>query len=675
MAKVKFEPLFDLGKGMKYAIPKIPDEKTIPGYELASLKQKFQLPELPSTLEFNKLTEESQLDIIASDLHRRQFGYWCFVKGIPIYLAPTHYFYMQHWNMAAITQTGMPDFRYAQLKYFYFYDFCEKDPDCYGGIMLTQKRFSKTEGALAHLYNMATNGIRKQSRFSIQSFNATEASKLFTKRIMRSHKLIRPYLIPISNETKSTKPVVTELTFYGSKTSTGEQSDSLDNTIDHRPTLETALQGERPAAAFVDEPGSINEMSLLTWWTTTKQQLATGNIIFGRAWLPTTLETMKGRAAEEFKELYYQSDYRKRDKNNHTVSGMYSMYMPHYEGREGFIDQWGFSMTDEAKQYRENELENATPSQRRKLKQQFSENEEEAFDVSGDTVWESEVEEAIKATIEKNIMNPHRDRPVIFFESQESKEVAFRVVTSEKQMEKACIMIEDARPNVSYKIGVDSIATTKEVGVEEGSKFAFTIFKTFELDKDDYMPVMTYEYRPDSMDECWTQLWLAARHYSQWEKIEILGESNVGQGMAVWEFFSKRGAGHMLKKHNKKVWLHRGDDVIERQITTANRVLRIHVHKWKSNNLLRQLLKAQQDNTDLADSALMGMLLFDNYERALGVWNKRKGYQAMPKQVVVRDGKGRTKLVWKDTTESTSWNLFGKNNPNEAWMKSQIVRR
>ena len=43
-----------------------------------------------------------------------------------------------------------------------------------------------------------------------------------------------------------------------------------------------------------------------------------------------------------FKDLYYDSDITKRNRNGQTKSGMYSLFIPMEWNMEGFIDRYGF---------------------------------------------------------------------------------------------------------------------------------------------------------------------------------------------------------------------------------------------------------------------------------------------------------------------------------------------
>lgn len=326
-------------------------------------------------------------------------------NGVPTYITGSNYFYLTYWFIAAVNEDGYPDHREAVKEWFYVMDICHKDIFCFGAIMGCQKRFGKTEICLADEYNHATL-IIKDSLFGMNSLSSTEArNNLFKSRLMRSHKRIPNYLKPISNETKSKREITSELTFKGTSLGSGKYTNALNNVIDHRPTLVSAYQGKRPAYIFFDEPGSVDEISLIDWWTTVRQQLALGKRIFGKCFLPTTLESMNPSGAAEFKELWYKSDINKRDGNGRTESGLYKYFKPHYKGREGFIDEYGFDLIDEAKKFRQNELDNADANGKMKIKRQYPENEDEMFYVINE---ESQLNlQNIEDQLNYNEANPH----------------------------------------------------------------------------------------------------------------------------------------------------------------------------------------------------------------------------------------------------------------------------
>lgn len=400
MAAIEIE-----GFPIAYELPEQPPIKEISGNHLPKKDQKWIREILPSDKEAALLTKEERLQIQKQELTRRVLGFWFMNNGEPTYITGAHYFYLTHWFFAALTKDGYGVYMEAQRDWFYVIDICVKDPNCYGAIMMCQKRFGKSEMALAELYNAATL-LDTDCLFGMNSLSATEAkNNLFKSRIMRSHKRIPNYLKPVSNESKGTKEIVSELTFLGEKVDGGVYKGGLNNVIDWRPTIPSAYQGKRPKRVFFDEPPSVEEMDLMEWWTTVREQLAQGtDVIFGRAFLPATLETMDKKGAPKFQEIWEGSDYNQRDANGRTRSGLYRYLKPYYKGREGCVDEYGKDDIEKAKKFRQNQLENATPEGAVKIRNQYPENERDAFGLA--TSYSPFDTQKIKDQLEFNKINP-----------------------------------------------------------------------------------------------------------------------------------------------------------------------------------------------------------------------------------------------------------------------------
>ena len=448
--------------GVTYTLPKVPDEKEIEGYQLASAKQKFKRIIFPSDDEIETYSEESKLEIIKRELTRRTNGYWFFNNGVPTYITGSHYFYLNYWFMGAETFDGFPEYRWAGAKWAYFNDYCDKDPNCLGGIMLCQKRFGKTEWQISDIYNSATL-LDNERDFGMQSLNSTEAkNNLFKGRLMRSHKRIPNYLKPYSNETNSTKEIMSELRFIAEKNIKGNYKDALNNKIDWRPTLVSAYQGKKPRKVFIDEPGTVEEMNLIEWHSTLREQLLVGNRVSGKMYLPTTLENMTNKGAISFQYLWNLSDYNKRDANNHTDSGLYRYFKSFDEGREGFIDEYGNDKKEEARKYRENFLASATLEAQRKYKRQYPATEAEAFDTVKADKYDADVIEIIEAMLLEAEKLNLPSRKIRFI--NDPKE-GLKTTSSNRD---AMIMYEDVKPGIQYIQVTDGVKTGTETGGKQG---------------------------------------------------------------------------------------------------------------------------------------------------------------------------------------------------------------
>ena len=624
------------GFHVPYITPPVPKLSEIAGHNLPKKQQKWIRPVFPSDEEAKLMPKSEVFEIIKTDLIRRIEGYWFMNNGTPTYITGSHYFTLTHWYMAAVNKDGYPEYRNAAKLWFYTKDIADKDENCFGLIMMCQKRFGKTEYELADIYNKATRGgIRvlkglviedKDCLFGMQSLTATEAkNNLFKSRLMRSHMKIQRYLKPESNETGSKREIVGELTFKGTNIGGGKYKDALRNTIDHRPTLVSAYQGKRPRQIFIDEPGSIEEMDLENWWTTVKEQLALGTKAFGKAFLPTTLETMTPRGADAFKKIWEESDPKKRDSNGRTTSGLYRYFKAQYFGREDFIDEYGDDLIEEARQFRANQLENASPSQQQKIKRQYPETEEEAFGLIIGGVWEDDVKEALVA--DEALCATSVVRYVTLRMSNGAIVESFAPKTDETAVK----ILEEVMKNTLYSLGIDSATTDDETGDSGGSKIAAVATKGAGEGACMYSPTIAYSERALNKEACYHKIFLIARYIiDKGGILKITGEINGG-GADCFRYLCNRGlkpymtgtpkqyANSAAGDKTGQYWLYVGPDLLRFLHGLGNRFLRFcHEHGTgvKILSVVQSLIKYKgTTNEDEASAYLISLWNFRDFDK------------------------------------------------------------
>lgn len=618
----RFEKNIPLGEdGLIYSLPKMPDEKGIDGYGLPKKKQKFQKTIFLPQEEFDKLNKESGLEILTTELTRRLEGYWFFNNGTPTYITGSHYFYLNYWYIAATTPDGMPEYRAAQRKWAYFIDLCEKDNLCFGGIMLSGKRFSKTEFALAHIYNLATL-IENDCLFGLQSFNSTEAkNNLFKGRIIRSHRRIPDYLKPTSNDSRGKKEITSELTFIGEKDGSRYRG-GLNNVIDHRPTLVSAYQGKRPREVYIDESGSVEEMDIIEAYSTIKQQLQIGKRAFGKIFLPATLESMTPKGAPLFFQIWNESNPAVRDANGRTQSWLYRYFNPQYEGREDFIDEYGNSLIEEAKTFRKNELDAATISGQIKIKRQYPETVDEAFgSSSGGYCWEDDVVELLKAQ-KTAILNADISCPKYHINC-----LVNQLPQATQANNGTIYILEHPKPNCIYASLVDGVATDTDTGGEEGSNICSIIMKIFDPQGDPYMPVSIYDERPKTIEGSYIKMLNQAIYYNQHGGFEkFYAEANAATASHFGNFLLSRGFRHWIAMRKdlsgkgwvdtKKIFQYRTDEGKEFQFKQGNMFFRKYTHSIQMLPLLEQLLWPKSKNADQRDAFLQLFTARPNFDEA-----------------------------------------------------------
>ncbi|MEI6797881.1 MAG: hypothetical protein WCO04_01535 [Pseudomonadota bacterium] len=608
-----------------YTTPPVPSLKTIIGHDLPKKEQKWNRPHIPSDEEAKDMTKSEKSTIIEREMNRRIYGYWFMNNGVPTYITGDHYFCLTYWFMGALTKDGYPEYRAAAAKWYYVMDMAEKSENCYGLIMSTNKRFGKTEYALSSLYNAATL-VDEECLYGMQSLNATEAkNNLFKSRLMRSHKRIPNWIKPVSNESKGTKEIVSELTFMGEKMDGGGYKAGLNNIIDWRPTIPSAYQGKRPRKIFLDEPGSLEEMSLIEWWTTVREQLALGKRIFGKASLPTTMEDMKKKGAIEFVKLWEDSNPEDLDKNGRTKSGLWRYFKPFFLGREGFVDEYGNDLIEEAKQFRQNQLEHADHAAAEKIKRQYPETVEEAFGVVMSGKWEADVKDILKTALAEA-----EAKDITRYFKISKYDNTIRLQPCKSTDPEAVMIVEDPEPGVKYGGGIDSIGTDNQTGDEGGSKLAFCITKGFGGMGLSYAPICLYEFRPDRLEDAYRVISYIVEYYGATagpKMFKVMGETNAGATNLLNFLINAGLKSHMAKKPGSlgltngkektsadKYWLYRTDDVKDYQYLLANRFVRKYGHNIKIPRLLKSLLDLGVVNADAADAFLTSLMLFQDFD-------------------------------------------------------------
>lgn len=672
---LQFEPVVKLGEDeLIYKLPPMPPEKEIDNYQLASAKQKFKRQIFLPQESFDKLTKESQVEIVKREMLRRIYGYWFFNNGVPTYITGSYYFFLDYWYMAAITEDGYGDYRHAQSKMAYFFDLVEQDELCFGGIMMSAKRFAKTEFALADMYNIATRGaIRsiggknipdENCLFGLQSLNSNEArDNLFKDRILRSHRAIENYLKPKSNDSFGKKEMTSALTFFGDK-SGDDSTYALNNTINHRPTKESAYQGKRPRKVYWDEAPTMEEMDILEAQKTVKQQLQIGKRAFGKLMMPATLETMKPKGAPLFEKLWKMSDPNKKDENGRTESWMLRYFNPQYEGREDFVDEYGNSKPDEAKKFKQNELDIAGEGSQRTINRQWPDSVKQCFDVIYTKGLEEDVIQILE--IRKAELIKHKDSSGYFackfFEKD--GQVEFRPCPMN---ENDFIMYEQPIQGAKYKVGIDSTGTDNSTGSAGGSKFAFSVLKAFGgVEQENYKLVGEFARRPDIMEDMYKILLFACRFFNKFDGLKgermkdgsinggVLPEANIGGGSAVTGYFRQMGYLHLIMRSDKdKYGLYRDSYVKEAQLIKTNLLLRKYGQLMPSVLMIDDLLKIGRDNTDRADGFQMAVM-------ALGDFLAPPKAPAPP-----RIQKRRTIVMLPDGTSVEKWEVIGQNEGPE----------
>lgn len=334
--------------GILIGLPKKPSVSSILYNRTSKKNQKFTREELAS--DFEMMSPKDQADYIDEEFRRRQDGLWFFNNGEPTYITGNHYYYIQWCKI----DVGYPEYRDRDRRFFLFWEACKKDPNCFGMIMVKHRR----EGASWKGASMVLNEITQMynSHGGILSKTGNDAKDLFGKVVYMFREL--PYFFqPIIDGTDNPKSVLS-FNAPGQKITKNfknvVKSSALNSKIDWRNTKENSYDSTKLKVFLCDEAGKWIEADVRKNWQVVRPCLTQGRNVIGKCFMPSTVNELSSSGGENFKHIWDDSDVSNRNANNQTISGLYRYFTPAYDGFEGFIDDYGNSMIDEAKEYLEN---------------------------------------------------------------------------------------------------------------------------------------------------------------------------------------------------------------------------------------------------------------------------------------------------------------------------------
>jgi hypothetical protein len=346
--------------GIDIPLPPRPPKKEIANYNLPKEKQKFYPTQIPDSFrrlardEFgNPIYTAEQNAFIEQELKRILNGFWFYNFGKVTYITGYHYAELVYWKI----DVGLKEYRDRDRRVHLHWDYCEKDPNCYGQIYMKHRRDGATHrtNAINYFRTIRFKGVHS----GIQSKTGKDAGKVFKKLITAWRKL--PFFLqPIHEGTTFPKQ---SLNFFeppervGKNNRRVKESEALESWIDFETTQAEAYDGEKLCFYHMDEAGKTVEEDVSETWKIAKECLSLGNKIVGKCAITSTVSEIEKKGGKNFKKIYEQSNPNERDPNGRTVSGLYRLFIPADDGLEGFIDEYGYSLINEARQYLLNKRE------------------------------------------------------------------------------------------------------------------------------------------------------------------------------------------------------------------------------------------------------------------------------------------------------------------------------
>lgn len=337
--------------GIDYAVPEKDKDYLVPNRDILRGKQKWQRQTIPASfddIEFdeddNPILDQEQLSFVENELERIQHGYYFFNNGTLTYITGVHYFYLQYFTLEDGT---IPEYRDADRKWFYFLDYCYNTKYIAGIIRIKKRREGASSQAACFLLWQALTS--PNSNCGIISKTGKDAEDVFQKMIVPAFNKMPAFLKPRVENSDSK----TELVFAKPKKKKGIRKKGelfsldrgLESKIDFRNTKLNSYDSGRITAILIDEGGKWSvEVPINKYWPIVKKTLFQGINRVGFALMVSTVNDAENGGAA-FKEVWDDSDH---FHNKITGTGLYRYFSPAYEGLAGFIDEYGYSITENA---------------------------------------------------------------------------------------------------------------------------------------------------------------------------------------------------------------------------------------------------------------------------------------------------------------------------------------
>lgn len=342
---------------LHFDFPPTPKKKEILNWDLPTKKQKWISPNVK---EIDALPDgKEKNDLIEVEYKRRRDGLWFYNNGVETYITGHHYYYLTYCEF----NFGSPQYRDVDRRFFYVWDIVEKDNNCYGLLRLKFRRLGATSQGEAIGLNISSDNYKVHC--GIVSKTGGDAKDVFDEVVDLMNNLVDYAKPPLESKDRPKKVISFKAPTQSvtHKNPLTKKQLSLDSKLDYRATTKNAYDGRKLRYLFIDESAKWEDISFDEFWQIHRTCLVLGGRIFGKAYIPTTCNEMELSGGKEFKSVWDDSSTSEKNANNRTRSGNYRIFFPAYDGFEGFIDEYGFSVID-----------TPTPEQAKFLCQQFVDN-------------------------------------------------------------------------------------------------------------------------------------------------------------------------------------------------------------------------------------------------------------------------------------------------------------
>ncbi len=325
--------------GLECEYPDIPDKKFI-----YNTNNKFEKPkdvvELLRNLKFENneyiLTDE-QIAIIQRECERCDNGYYFYNNGQHTYITGFYYYYLVYFTLE---DGNSPEYRDSDRRFFLFFQQCYDDPIIIGIVRGKYRRLGASSQAAAIGLKIAT--FLKEQRFGIVSMKDDVAEKLFKGMVYRPFYNLPFFLRPRLDSSSTNKNNFHFVETPRKGKNKTETLEGLNSYIDYESTTLNAYDSTRQSLLLIDEAGKWQKVDITRYFEVAKECVRVGASKVGFILMPTTVNPGH-LGGDNFKVLWDGSNHFEYGHSG-TPTNMVQYFNPAYDGLDGFIDEYGFSV-------------------------------------------------------------------------------------------------------------------------------------------------------------------------------------------------------------------------------------------------------------------------------------------------------------------------------------------
>jgi hypothetical protein len=380
--------------------PEPPEYKYIDGYGLPPVDQKFRYLETPQRLlnlevkatdsvkrwaderadrrvteyrvmnEFwrilddEKASYQEEIEYIKRIHFYLYYGYWVFIHGVPTWLPPTYFRYLNFWYYPKVPG-NRPFYRDVDRRTYIFKWYCRTTREtlgnldekgiarkvdgeyevitcptrtCFGHMKVKRRREGATNQECSDILWVAER--TPAADCPIMADTGDSAESIYEDYMMVGWQHQPLFIKPINNTYSNSVEIrlVSPPQEY--------QVKSLGSVIWYVKTAgEGGVDRKRTDNILSDESAKLKRSDAYSRHEVSKPTAAQGQNIHGYMAYPSTVEEME-EGGGAYRDIWNDSNFYRRNPFNHTFSGMYRLFMPSYDGYDGYVDAWGNSVVD-----------------------------------------------------------------------------------------------------------------------------------------------------------------------------------------------------------------------------------------------------------------------------------------------------------------------------------------